>query len=246
MAENVKEDIKQNIEEAKKPLNFWQRYRASVFQGYLIGAVLIFIVLAFLAKTVAYFTFDVTVTHEVQEFHVWWFDALMRSLTWIGFDPQAELISLAIILFLYRSGLKWETVVATASLIGSTAVGLAIKLVVVRPRPTPDVVNVIRQLTSYSFPSGHVLYFTTFYGLLLFLAYTLLKHTWWRALLLYILGGMVLLIGPSRIYEGQHWASDVIGAYLLGSVWLSLSIVVYRWGKSRYFVKKPLTQESPS
>ena len=65
-----------------------------------------------------------------------------------------------------------------------------------------------------------------------------------RTCLLLILGGMVALIGLSRIYEGQHWASDVLAAYLLGSVWLSLSILIYRWGKPRYFVNQPVAKET--
>ena len=76
-----------------------------------------------------------------------------------------------------------------------------------------------------------MLYFTAFFGFLLFLAYTLLKHSWWRTLLIVILGGMVGLIGLSRIYEGQHWASDVLAAYLLGSVWLTMSVYVYSRSK---------------
>ena len=209
----------------------WRHYRASVFQGYLIGAVVVFLILAVLAHTVAYFTFDVTITREVQEFQAGWFDGLMRALSWIGFAPQVYVISFVILLFLYASGLKWETVIALASVVSISVLGLIIKLVVDRPRPSADLVNVISQLRDYSFPSGHVLYFTSFFGFLVFLAYTLLKHSWWRTLLLVILGGMVAFIGLSRIYEGQHWASDVLAAYLLGSVWLTLSVYVYRWGK---------------
>jgi membrane-associated phospholipid phosphatase len=44
---------------------------------------------------------------------------------------------------------------------------------------------------------------------------------------------LVGMIGPSRIYVGEHWASDVVGAYLLGSVWLAFSVLVYRWGARR-------------
>ena len=209
----------------------WRRYRASVFQGYLLGAVVVFLLLAVLAHTVAYFAFDVTITREVQEINAGWFDGLMRALSWIGFAPQVYVISFVILLFLYASGLKWETVIALASVVSISVLGLIIKLVVDRPRPSADLVNVISQLRDYSFPSGHVLYFTSFFGFLVFLAYTLLKHSWWRTLLLVILGGMVAFIGLSRIYEGQHWASDVLAAYLLGSVWLTLSVYVYRWGK---------------
>ena len=209
----------------------WRCYRASVFQGYLIGAMVVFLLLAVLAHTIAYFTFDVTITREVQEFNAGWFDGLMRALSWIGFAPQVYVISFLILLFLYACGLKWEAVVALASMVGISVLGLGIKLLVDRPRPSADLVNVISQLRDYSFPSGHVLYFTAFFGFLLFLAYTLFKHSWWRTLLIVILGGMIALIGLSRIYEGQHWASDVLAAYLLGSVWLAMSVYVYRRGK---------------
>lgn len=224
----------------------WQRYRASLFQGYVIGAVLIFLILAVLAKTVAYFTFDVLITREVQEFNVWWFDAIMDVLSWIGFGPQAWVISAVILLFMLLRGLKWETLVTFVSLIGSTLLGLAIKFLIDRPRPSADLVNVVSHLNDYSFPSGHVLYFTTFFGFLLFLVFTLLKPLWWRIVLMAILGGMIALIGASRIYEGHHWASDVIAAYLLGSLWLSLTIYIYRRGKTGSSTHLSAPEKSPA
>ncbi len=252
--------VEKTVESVKQPVNAWRRtiaragaivgkpwrrYRASLFQTYLVGAVIIFIVLSVAAKTVAYFTFDVTITREVQEIPAGAFTVLLDGLSWIGFSPQGLIISVLIFLFLWISGLKWETVVSAVSLAGSTALGLIIKALVVRPRPSASLVNVFAQLKDYSFPSGHVLYFTTFFGFLLFLAYTLPKPSWWRSLLLIILGAMIALIGVSRIYEGEHWASDVLAAYLLGSVWLSGSILVYRWGKPRFFANQPVAKETP-
>jgi undecaprenyl-diphosphatase len=52
------------------------------------------------------------------------------------------------------------------------------------------------------------------------------KH-WWRTTLLVTSAAFVVLIGPSRIYLGDHWASDVLGAYLIGWVLLGLAVVVY-------------------
>jgi membrane-associated phospholipid phosphatase len=260
MADSVKAVDKQTVAVVTKPVNAWRRtiaragavvekpwrrYRSMVFLTYLIVAVVAFIILAVLAKTVAYFTFDVTITRALQTYHAGWFDALMGALSWIGFSPQAWIITVAILFFLYVSGLKWETVVLLISVVGSSALGLGIKVLIDRPRPSADLVTVLTQLKDYSFPSGHVLFFVTFFGFLLFLAYTLLKPAWWRILLLVILVGMVVLIGPSRIYEGQHWASDVVGSYLLGSVWLALSILIYRWGKPRFFVNQPVAKETP-
>jgi undecaprenyl-diphosphatase len=121
--------------------------------------------------------------------------------------------------------------------------GSLIKLAVHRPRPAPDLVHVIQQLQDASFPSGHVLFYTVFFGFLIFLAYTLLKPSWLRTGLCGVLGALVALVGLSRIYVGDHWASDVAGAYLLGSLWLVLTIAVYRWGKPRFFVRQPLAPE---
>jgi membrane-associated phospholipid phosphatase len=90
-----------------------------------------------------------------------------------------------------------------------------------------------------------VLFYSAFFGILIFLGYTLLKPSLGRTLLLVILGSPVALVGLSRIYLGDHWASDVAGAYLLGSLWLALSIAVYRWGKPRFFVRQPLAPEKP-
>ncbi|MEO8391618.1 MAG: phosphatase PAP2 family protein [Chloroflexota bacterium] len=259
MSQNHQPAEKQAVKVVKQPVNAWRRtisragaivgkpwrrYRASLFQTYLVGAVIIFLVLAFAAKTVAYFTFDVTITQEVQEIQMGWFAALMHILSWIGFSPQGLIISVLIFLFLWVSGLKWETIVSAVSLIGSTLLGLGLKLLVQRPRPAADLVNVFAQLKDTSFPSGHVLFFTTFFGFMLFLAYTLPKPSWWRTLLLIILGAMVALIGISRIYEGQHWASDVLAAYLLGTIWLSGAILIYRWGKPRYFANQPVAKEA--
>jgi membrane-associated phospholipid phosphatase len=161
----------------------------------------------------------------------------MFGLSWLGFDPEDWVITTAVIVFLFLVALRWEALVVLVSVIGNTVLGLTIKVIVDRPRPAADLVTVVNQLHDYSFPSGHVLYFTTFVGFLVFLTYTLVKPTWWRTVLLILLGGMVALIGLSRVYEGQHWASDVIASYLLGSVWLSLSILIYNWGKPRYFTR---------
>jgi undecaprenyl-diphosphatase len=96
------------------------------------------------------------------------------------------------------------------------------------------------------FPSGHVLTFTALCGFLAFLVYTLLKPSWGRTTLLVTAFVLVILMGVSRIYQGQHWFSDVMGAYLLGSLWLALTIRVYRWGKPRFFSHQPVAPEVPA
>jgi undecaprenyl-diphosphatase len=62
---------------------------------------------------------------------------------------------------------------------------------------------------------------------------------WWRTTLLVTSAAFVVLIGPSRIYLGDHWASDVLGSYLIGGVLLGLAIVVYLPLKERGVLETP-------
>ena len=101
-------------------------------------------------------------------------------------------------------------------------------------------------MNSSGFPSGHVLSTTAFAGFLVFLSFTLLKPSATRTALLVVLCLLIALMSVSRIYLGQHWFSDVMGAYLFGSLWLMLTIHFYRWGKTRYFVHQPVAAAAPA
>jgi undecaprenyl-diphosphatase len=146
-----------------------------------------------------------------------------------------------VILFCF--GLRWEAVVTLVAA-SSVAIAALVKLFVDRPRPSIDLVEVFRELTTSGFPSGHVLSTTSLCGFFAFLSYTLLKPSPGRTALLVFFILLVALMGPSRIYQGQHWFSDVMGAYLLASLWLALTIIIYRWGKPRFFVHQPVAPEA--
>jgi membrane-associated phospholipid phosphatase len=141
---------------------------------------------------------------------------------------------------IFALGLHWETVMALFAAVFSTAINILVKDLIQRPRPTAGMVNVIDTLNSYSFPSGHVMYYLGFLGFIGFLVFSLMKPSLKRSLFLVLIGIPVLLIGVSRIYLGEHWASDVLGAYLLGSLTLVVTIQFYRWGKTRFFVHQPV------
>jgi len=218
-----------------------RRYRAAMFQTYVLVASLAFVSLAVLAHTIAYFPLDLTITRWVQNYHGHWFAQLMYGLSWIGFYPQVAIMAITICAALLLTGLHWEAVSLLVAACG-VGIGTLVKLVVYRPRPSPDLIHVFAQLPSSGFPSGHVLEFTAFGGFLAFLTFTLLKPSVVRGVLLAIFGAVIGLMGLSRIYQGQHWFSDVMGAYLFGSLWLMLTIRMYRWGKARFFVTQPVAK----
>lgn len=220
--------------------------RAYLFQIYALVASGAFIALALAARVVPYFRIDLKVAQALQSHHGSVFAALMYGVSWVGFSPQAIILGGLTVLLLFFAGLRWEAVAAVFAACG-VALGSLVKILVLRPRPTADLIHVMADLNSKSFPSGHVVMITTFGGFIAFLVYTLIKPSWGRTALLILSALLILLMGPSRIYLGQHWFSDVMGAYLLGSLWLGLTILFYRWGKPRFFGHQPVAPEpSPS
>jgi len=141
--------------------------------------------------------------------------------------------------------LRWEALMSAAAAIGVVLINLALKTAIHRDRPAPDLVDVFSDVRGYSFPSGHVMFYVAYFGFLWFLVYTLFKDTPRRTVALVGLGLFVVLVGPSRIYLGAHWASDVIGAYLLGILVLFAIVHVYHWGKTRFFVRQPVAPPAP-
>lgn len=216
-----------------------RRYRGKFFQAILISVIGVFALLTFLAQATPYFVVDLQISRAIQTIDSPLFAGLMRLISWPGFLPQSILITLAIALLLYTYGLYWESVMSLLAALTSGAVNGLVKELIQRPRPGADLVDVIAILTSYSFPSGHVMFYTILFGFLYYLIYTLFKQSLQRSLLLNVLGVFIALVGISRIYLGQHWASDVLGAYLLGGLMLAGIILLYQWGRTRFFVRQP-------
>jgi membrane-associated phospholipid phosphatase len=222
-----------------------RNYRTYLFQFALIVITGAFALLTFLVKTTPSFPIDLAITRFIQSINLPFFDTFMYLISWPGYPPQSFILSAVVILIIYVLGLRWEAIVGLLAAILPAAIDALVKGYIRRPRPTVDLVHVFRILNSYSFPSGHVMFYVGFFGYLWFLAYTLLKQSRRRTFLLGLYGILILLVGVSRIYLGQHWPSDVLGAYLLGSLTLVAIIQFYRWGKTRYFVHQPVAPEAP-
>ena len=113
-------------------------------------------------------------------------------------------------------------------------------MLVSRPRPPSFTLNpndIFQFFNQFAYPSGHVLFFVTFFGFCSYLAWKFLSG-WLRWLILSICAALILLIGPSRIYLGEHWASDVIGSYIIRTFWLIILILLYQLVLYRASIKK--------
>jgi membrane-associated phospholipid phosphatase len=182
--------------------------------------------------------FDVKVTRSLQRINAPWFDRLMHVVSWPGFPPQSRVIPPLLSLFWLSLGFPIEAAFQLLAW-GTGAISATIKRTMQRPRPTPELVRVIAApLGGTSFPSGHVLIYAGVYGFLAFLLETLVRPAHLRRIATSFLVGMVAMVGPSRIYLGHHWFTDVVASYLVGTSYLLGLAAVYRRVKTRWLNRR--------
>lgn len=166
-------------------------------------------------------------------------------LRWLQDDGPPGLRPMAIALAIAGTGLPWAILIGlfglalllfagvrAALLLIVTAVlqdiGAALKVLVERGRPVEGPVDVWREVSSHSFPSGHTLGATLVFGFLCFAIehcalQTRVKRALQGACLVWI-----LLMGVGRLELGAHWPTDVLAAYALGALLLVPIVAVLR------------------
>jgi membrane-associated phospholipid phosphatase len=191
-----------------------------------------------------YFDWDVAVSHAVQSVRGPGLETLMHGVSLADNNALGPAVLISLAGLVLGACHAWrEAAVLLGVLLVAQALWAVSGHLVDRPRPDPALVQVLvdeDDLGGFpSFPSGHTVYYTAFFGFLWFLTFTRIKKLrWLRRPLLGLFGGLVLLVGVARIYLGAHWVSDVVGGYLLGGTVLAAGIGVYRrWsdeaGRSR-------------
>ena len=162
---------------------------------------------------------DLRLTHLVQSIDSKALDSIMEWVSFLTGGWQAPVLIVAGSLVIWRCLGKWEAGLVLMTWL-SSPISSGLKLIVGRPRPTPDLVRVFQDEPGNSFPSGHAFFAIVFWGLLAYLALTRLQRRSRRVLVFSGSLAMILLIGASRVYLGAHWPSDVLGGYVLGALFL--------------------------
>ena len=93
-------------------------------------------------------------------------------------------------------------------------------------RARPDTALHLVTQGGYSFPSGHSVTSAIFYGLLIYLLNRHCKNEKLKKILGAVCGFLALAIGPSRIYVGVHWPTDVLAGWCIGGAVLLVSICI--------------------
>jgi undecaprenyl-diphosphatase len=112
------------------------------------------------------------------------------------------------------------------------------KLFITAYRPSP-VFGVEGAGGLESFPSGHVQWAVSFYGLLAYLAVERLQGARARALVVATYALIVLMTMVGRIELGRHWPTDTLAGVLAGLIALRLLVALHRWPRLERWLSKP-------
>jgi membrane-associated phospholipid phosphatase len=199
-----------------------------------VAAMAGFALLALLAHFNTYFAWDLIISRALQSLNSPPMFVFMQGVSLFGDKLIPWLLAgVTIILFLI-TGRRSEAAGLLLSTGGGQFLNSILKRLIARPRPSGDLVDVFRSLTTQSFPSGHVTFYVCYFGFLFFASYALLpRGSMARRVALTVTALPVLLIGLSRVYLGEHWPSDTLGAYLSSGLWLAFSLHMYRKWKER-------------
>jgi undecaprenyl-diphosphatase len=150
--------------------------------------------------------------------------AFFRAATTLGSWPAISGLTVALCVMAALRRLR-----RAAATLAIAVIGIPLLVVLLKPlyaRPRPDVVAHLDFVDSASFPSGHALAASIFFGTLALIASRVIRDDLRRAL---IVGGALLvifLVALSRVYLGVHYPSDVLGGVLVGTTWSLLVLLV--------------------
>ncbi len=137
------------------------------------------------------------------------FDTMMPLITRLGEDLVIILIGISFFILGKKKGKITSVLIITALFLARLSV-LVLKRITHRPRPFLVYENAHLIGTAFfsSFPSGHTTLATAVCIILCF------KYK--RFSLIFII--LALLVGISRLYVGQHYPTDILAGFVLGSI----------------------------
>lgn len=148
---------------------------------------------------------------------------------YLGETVFVVIVALALVFLLWIRKQNYRGMLfVVLTLAAGTTLNNLVKKIVERPRP-----EIVDQLSSYSFPSGHsqmgILYLLTLAYLFSELTTSKKKAmiAWLVAIVLFI------LIGLSRVAESRHFATDVLAGWSLGYTWFVLCVIWYESRKRK-------------
>ncbi|RKS53007.1 undecaprenyl-diphosphatase [Gillisia mitskevichiae] len=169
--------------------------------------------------------YDAAVTKYVTSFRTPQLNKILQFITNLGDLYGYIVITTICSLWFYFKFKNWRYVLQLVFvIIVSGLSNLALKEVINRARPTAEHLVSVQTL---SYPSGHAMSATAFYGFLIYLFYFLKINKGLKAALIFICSFLIVSIGLSRIYLGVHFPSDIAGGIIAGTIWVMFCILIF-------------------
>ncbi|MGW4113781.1 phosphatase PAP2 family protein [Actinosynnema sp. NPDC004786] len=164
--------------------------------------------------------------------------AVARGLTRLGDTATLTGLTALAATWLLLRRRPWVAAHVVVTAAGGGLLGVVVKELVGRLRPLVDVE--VATAPGWSFPSGHTVGATVTYGVLV-LVFASVRRA--RVVLVPSALGIVLVVGLTRVALGVHFATDVLGGWLLGLLWLALTTEVFRrWRRDEGLADVPLSR----
>lgn len=205
--------------------------RGTMFLAFYLWLLSGAVMLSWIAQRTQFFPGDMAITKILQKRKNPLVRKFMLGISEIGFPKLSIPLSIgfATIFWALRFRLEAFFILLTSS---SHLLNALVKRLIKRPRPTNELVRVARVINEPSFPSGHVMHYMNLFGLLSYLLATNWRSGRLRNILIAICIALIAFVGPSRVYLGAHWPSDVMAGYLYGGLWFGGIMALYLRVKS--------------
>lgn len=140
---------------------------------------------------------------------------LMISITQLASPAAITLLSVLLVIFLIYKNNAHAAIWFLATLVaGAALINPLLKQLFSRPRPLTH--RIINEL-GYSYPSGHAIAATLFYGSIIVLTLIYSRKRFIRIFTFFICGAVILMVMLSRIYLGVHYPTDVLAGFFTGT-----------------------------
>ncbi len=172
-------------------------------------------------------TFDFYITREIQGLKSGHLTSWMTFVSMFGnsgiMPGSVIFVSLVFFVTHYHREARYILTVLIAD-----TLNVLVKLLVSRARPTVKDALIMLKFNQSTFPSGHVVHYVVFFGFLIAVIVVKKKIRLVYRLFIGIFSALMIFgISVSRIYLGAHWATDVLGAYLFGFIYLAILLTFY-------------------
>jgi undecaprenyl-diphosphatase len=150
----------------------------------------------------------------------------MAAVSFLGAPTTLTVVAVAGSLLLWYWRRYSEAATLSTVVLGGNFLNFCLKHLIQRGRPVFD--DPILSLPTYSFPSGHAMASTVFYGLLSLYALANARQRSYAYIAVAAAVFTVALVSFSRVYLGLHYLSDVMGGIAEGIAWLAFCFAALR------------------